>query len=214
MRYNNSMRITKYIHSCLLVEDQNTFVLIDPGNYTCDAKVLDINKLSKLDYLLITHEHPDHFYMPFIKEILQKFPNIKIISNSSVVELLNKENIKASIERDDFVKVKDQAHERHWDKEVPQNAMFEVFGKLVHPGDSISFTTDKKILALPLIGPSWMIAQAVEKTLAIKPKIIIPIHDWYLRDEIQIVMHKRLKDFLATKGIEFKDIKTGETVEV
>lgn len=213
-RYNNSMRITKYLHSCLLIEEQNIFVLIDPGNYTYDAKVLDIDKLPKLDYLLITHEHPDHFHMSFIKEIIQKFPDVKIISNSSVVKILRKESVGASTEGDNFIKVKTQAHEKHWDREVPSNVMFEVFNKLTHPGDSLGFATTKEILALPLIGPSWMIAQAVEKVLAIKPKIIIPIHDYYLRDKVQIAMCSRLKSFLVEKGIEFKVMETGKELEV
>src|SRR3990167_1958183 len=90
------MKISKYIHSCLLVEDEGKTILIDPGNYTFEEKGLDIGKLEKLDFLLITHEHPDHMHMPLIKEILEKFPQAQIISNNSVKKILEERGINAT----------------------------------------------------------------------------------------------------------------------
>jgi len=202
------MIISKHLHSCLLIQENNTTVLIDPGIFTYEAKALDLEKLSQLDYLLITHEHPDHFHLPFIKELVAKFPKVTIISNPSVVSLLQKENITATTEGNDIIKVTPVPHERVFDNEAPQNVLFEVFGKLGHPGDSMSFTTDKEILALPLLGPSWMITQAVEKALALKPKIVLPIHDQHWRDEYRLQYYDRLKTFFAAKGIQFKNMET------
>ncbi|MDO8655088.1 MAG: MBL fold metallo-hydrolase, partial [bacterium] len=51
------MKITKYVHSCLLVEEQGKTALIDPGNYTFQSKALDLRYIEKLDFVLITHEH-------------------------------------------------------------------------------------------------------------------------------------------------------------
>ena len=208
------MRITKYLHSCLLVEEKETVILLDPGIFTYQEKVLDINKLSKLDYILITHEHPDHLHIPFIKELVAKFPNVKIITNSSIVAILQKENIKATTEGNELIQVTPVKHERVFDRPTPQNVMFEIFGKLAQPGDSMSFETTKKILAIPLVGPSWSTTQAVEKALSQNPKIVIPIHDWMWRDEWRVEMDKRLKEFFAKKDIDFKSPETGVAVEV
>lgn len=207
------MKISKHLHSCLLLEEKETTILIDPGNFTYEAHALDLTTLDHLDYLLITHEHADHYHVPFIKELVAKFPQATIISNSSVVSLLQKETIQATTESNEYINVLPFPHERVFDREAPQNVMFEVFGKLAHPGDSMSFTTDKEILALPLLGPSWMITQAVEKAVSLKPKVIIPIHDYHWKDEYRIQYYERLEKFFTPRGIIFKSLETGIALE-
>ena len=209
-----SMKISKHLHSCLLIQEDNKTILIDPGIYTYEAKALDIENLSQLDHLLITHEHPDHFHLPFIKELIAKFPKVTIISNPSVVSLLQKENIAATTEGNDLIKTTPVPHERVFDKDAPQNVMFEILGKLAHPGDSMSFTTDKEILALPLLGPSWMITQAVEKAVALKPKVVLPIHDHHWRDEYRLQYYERLEKFFTPHEISFKALEQGKLVEL
>ncbi len=208
------MRITKYLHSCLLVEEKDTTLLLDPGIFTYQEKVLDIKKLSKLDYILITHEHPDHFHLPFIKELLSKFPKIQIVSNPSVVAILQKEKIKATTEGNDLIKITPVKHEKVFDRPLVENVQFDLFGRLTDPGDSMSFTNTKEILALPVLGPSWMMTQAAEKAVELKPKYIIPIHDWFWRDEARIGIYKRFKEYLLPLGIDFKTPETGEVIEV
>ena len=90
------MKITKYVHSCLIIEEKGKTVLIDPGSYTAQENALKADELKKPDYILITHEHNDHMHLPLIKEILAKFPKTKIISNNSVAGILAKEGIKAT----------------------------------------------------------------------------------------------------------------------
>lgn len=208
------MKITKYLHSCLLIEDKDKTVLIDPGIFTYETKSLESNQLSKLDYILITHEHPDHCHPIFIQELIKKFPQVKIMTNSSVVTLLQNNQVNSTTEGDEHVKITAVQHERVFDKEAPPNVMFEVFDRLAHPGDSISFTTDKEILALPLLGPSWMITQAVEKAVALKPKIILPIHDYHWKDQYRIAYYQRMGAFFKPLGSEFKSLETGKVLEV
>ncbi len=207
------MQISKHLHSCLLIEEQNTTILIDPGNYTYNAKALNLNQLTKLDFLLITHEHEDHFSLPFVKEILQKFPATTIITNPSIVAILKKENIQATNEAHAFIKIEVLTHEKIWDKEPLQNAVFTIFNRLTHPGDCMSFTTSAEILALPLQAPWGSTNQAVEKALQVKPKVIIPIHDWHWKDGVRVAMYQRLKEFFTPLGIDFKSMETGEVVE-
>jgi ribonuclease BN (tRNA processing enzyme) len=49
------MRLTKYAHSCVLVEDDNARILIDPGNLT-----RGFDELTGLTGILVTHQHADH----------------------------------------------------------------------------------------------------------------------------------------------------------
>ena len=47
------MRLTKYAHACVRVEDGGVLV-VDPGIFT------DPEALAGADAVLVTHEHPDH----------------------------------------------------------------------------------------------------------------------------------------------------------
>lgn len=49
------MKITKFGHCCLLVEENNLRILIDPGNYLKRA-----DDLKDIDTMLITHSHQDY----------------------------------------------------------------------------------------------------------------------------------------------------------
>lgn len=208
------MKITKYLHSCLVVEEQNTTILIDPGVFTYQEKALSVHALNKIDYILITHEHTDHLFMPFVMEIVGKFPDIKIISNESVAKLLEKESIKASTLETDNFKMEEAVHEKIWDSAPPQNTVYKIFDKLIHPGDSVHFSSTADVLALPITAPWGSTTNAVQKALEVKPKVIIPIHDWMWKDEVRQQMYQRLEKFFPQYDIQFKGLEAGETVEV
>lgn len=208
------MKISKYIHSCLLIKEQEKVILIDPGNYSVEEKAINIEKISQLDYLLITHEHPDHLYVPFIKELVGKFPELIIIGNQTVANILSTENIKSQVEGNEFIEAIDAPHEHIFGAPQFQNTLFNVFSLLTHPGDNISFDKTSRILALPVQAPWGSLTQAVEKAMELKPEIIIPIHDWHWRDEARKAFYAHLKDYFAQNGIKFLGLETGEEVEL
>jgi L-ascorbate metabolism protein UlaG (beta-lactamase superfamily) len=204
------MTISKHIHSCLLIEDQGKTVLIDPGIFTAQAKALPLESLPKLDYITITHEHADHMYLPLLHELVEKFPNVKIITNASAAKILNEQNIQTLTSGDEIISYTDAPHEKLWDAEVPQNIVINLFGRLTHPGDSLHFSETSEILALPIQAPWGSTTAAVTKALELKPKIIIPIHDWMWKDEIRLAMHQRLKEFFSKHEIRFESLETGK----
>lgn len=197
------MKVAKYLHSCLLVEEKGVAVLIDPGIYTYQEKVLNLDLIERVDYLLITHEHGDHFYIPLIKEVLTKFPEVKIISNSSVVGFLNKENIKAISAGNEFVQLKNMLHVRLLDSLAPENTVFTLFNKLTHPGDCISFDKTTDVLAMPIQAPWGSMVECCEKAVSLKPRVVIPIHDYHWRDEVREGIYKRLEIYFGKAGIRF-----------
>lgn len=208
------MKISKHLHSCLLIEDQGKTIIMDPGIFTYNEKALYIESLQQLDYILITHEHFDHMFIPLIKQLIEKFPSTKIVTNHSASSLLEKEGIKALTESDEFIKLQDAPHERLWDSEVPQNVLITVGNRLTHPGDSFNFAASNEILCLPIQAPWGSTTAAVEKAIKLKPKFIIPIHDWMWKDGIRTTMYERLTDFFAKHNILFKGLETGQIVEV
>ncbi|HVF69848.1 MAG TPA: MBL fold metallo-hydrolase, partial [Xanthomonadales bacterium] len=105
------MKISKHIHSCLLIKENNKVILIDPGSYSIEDKGITLDNISVLDYLLISHEHLDHLYIPFVQELTLKFPDLIIISNEAVSKKLYAENIKVNVEGTEFIELVDTPHE-------------------------------------------------------------------------------------------------------
>lgn len=209
------MKISKHIHSCLLIEEQGKTILVDPGNYSFESKALDMQTLSSLDAIAITHEHQDHVHLPFLQEILAKFPDIPIYTNSSVKKLLEQEHIQnVTTEGNEFISFHSVPHEKIWFGDPVENVMITLFNKFATAGDSLTFSKSPEILALPVTAPWGSTTWAVETALKVKPKVIIPIHDFMWKDNIRMGMYQRLKEFFKQNGIDFKAIETGEVIEV
>ncbi len=208
------MTVTKFLHSCLLVEDGERTFLFDPGNFTDEAGVLNLKKIQNIDYLLITHEHADHMSPSLIKKILDKFPDAKIITNDSARAVLEKEGILVTTETPDFIKTEIIPHEKIFGAGVPKNIKITINSLLTHPGDSFEFNETTKILSLPLQAPWGDVTQAAELAVKLKPEIILPIHDWHWKDEVRVSIYKRLEDFFSKQGIKFIPLETGVPVEV
>lgn len=81
------MKITKLGHSCLLIEmpaPDNRTVLFDPGIMSR----VNVNSLKYLDDIVITHHHSDHLDPVLIKQLVEKFPAVKLLAPADAVTLL------------------------------------------------------------------------------------------------------------------------------
>src|SRR5205085_2342203 len=95
-----------------------------------------------------------------------------------------------------------------------QNVMITLFDRLASPGDSLTFRKSPEILALPIQAPWGSTTWAVETALKVKPKIILPIHDWHWKDEVRFWIYDRLEKYFQEYGITFKKMETGEIIEI
>ena len=209
------MKITKYIHSCLLIEDQKKTALIDPGQFSYDARIMDISTIPSLDYILITHEHADHLSVPFLKDLLARFPKVEVFSNAGVAAVLAKDGISVKTEANGYFSFQDAAHEKifpGWP--LPENSVFTVFGRLTHPGDSLHFSQTTDILAMPTQAPWGSTVACAEKAAELKPKYIIPIHDWHWHDQARVWNYQMLSKYFETQGIRFISVEDGKPVEL
>lgn len=86
------MKITFLGHACFLIESIKGNIIIDPfmtNNPKCNMKVSD---LPKIDYIIVTHAHGDHF--GDAEEIAKK-NNALIITMNEFAIYLNSKGIKA-----------------------------------------------------------------------------------------------------------------------
>src|SRR5579884_1153054 len=175
-------KIIKFVHSCLLVETPERVALFDPG--VMSTPHINIDSINRLDDVFITHEHADHKDIDFIKQLADKFPQLRITTTPEVVEQLAKENIKASSEPPEGVNFFDSPHESVEPLfNQPQEIGIHYLNSLSHPGDSHSFHETKPILALPVTGPWGSHIKAVNLGLQLKPQHILPIHDWHWSEQ-------------------------------
>ncbi len=86
------MRITKFGHCCLLIEEKGLRILTDPGAYSTGQE-----NVHNVDIALITHDHSDHYHIESLKTVFHNDPQTKIITNNIVKELLEKERIPATL---------------------------------------------------------------------------------------------------------------------
>ena len=206
------MKITKLGHSCLLVEmpePVNRTVLFDPGIFS----QVDVDSLEYLDDIVITHEHPDHCNVELIQKLVAKFPNVRIKTPATLVPKL--EGISVTTDAVEGIELFQAPHEGHPPLITPpENIGVHYLGKLSHPGDSHHFTETKDILALPIIAPWGSTDDAVQFALQLKPKYVLPIHDWFYREEAREMVYGWLDEAFSKNGITFLKLKNGEPIVI
>lgn len=179
------MKITKFGHCCLLIEENSLRILTDPGIYSEMQ-----NKTLNIDLVLITHEHSDHFHISSLKEVIVNNPNVKIITNSSVGKFLQKERIRFEVieeghsffDKDILIEAFGQKHAIiHQDIDSVQNTGYLINNKLFYPGDALTKPNKHvEVLALPVAGPWIKISEAIDYALDLNPTKCFPVHDGIL----------------------------------
>lgn len=210
------MKITKLVQSCLLVEMPepiNRTVLFDPGYMSED----DVNKLDLkfLDDIIITHNHQDHMSINLIKLLVQKFPNCKITTTPEAVNQLEAENIKATSQASEGIVFFSAPHEDVSPLFVnPEEIGVHYLNLLTHPGDSHSFSETRAILALPITAPWGSTINAIKLALQLKPKYILPIHDWHWHEQARKTMYDNLEKFFQERDINFIKLENTQPVVI
>lgn len=207
------MKITKYVHSCLLVETPERVAIFDPG--VMSAASVPVDELSRLDDIFITHIHPDHCDVDLVKRLVAKFPQARITSNPEVVTELTKQGLQASTEPPEGVTLFESPHESVRPLfEPPAEVGFHYLDQLSHPGDSHSFKETKAILALPMTAPWGYPIRALNLALELKPQHVLPIHDWHWHDEARAQMYGMFEGVLSKQNITFHKLATSQPIEI
>lgn len=203
---NVSMIITKFGHSCLLIEEGDARILIDPGKWSEGH-----TGLMNLDAVFITHEHPDHCHRESLQEILRNNPNVSIVTNAGTGKRLTEAGIAFSLlENGQTVSIrgvsvqaagKDHAIIHHTFPHF-DNTGYLIAGRFFHPGDSLEVVpnTPIEILALPAAAPWMKLSDAIEYAEKVQPKTCILVHDGFLIPDAPFRQH--IKNILASVGID------------
>lgn len=211
------MRITKFGHACLFIEENDARILIDPGAWS-----LLPENLQNISAILITHEHADHLDIGWLKKTLPNNPQTVIYTNRSTGKKLMEASIAFDILEDGQVEIVNGVSVEAFGKDHAiiypvlqhlDNTGFLIGGKLFHPGDSLYVPSKPiEILALPVCAPWSKVSEVIDYAKAVKPKIAFPIHDGMLK--ITTGFHKMPETFLSQEGINWEVIEDGKSIEV
>lgn len=201
----------------MLIEEDGLRILTDPGNYTTAQ-----NEVKNIDVILITHEHADHLHVESLKTVLANNPQAKVVTNSGVGAILEKEGIpyalvddgKQVTEKGVLIEGFGKDHAviyKTW--KMVENTSYFIGGKLFYPGDAFYEPhRPVEILALPITGPWCKISEVIDYALALKPKICFPVHDGSLTRPAFI--HRVAGTIVGEVGIEFFVPETGKEIEL
>jgi len=214
------MKLTKFGHCCLLIEEKGVRVLTDPGAFT-DGQ----NSATNIDVVLITHEHMDHFHVDSVKKVLANNPDSLIITNSAVNALLEKEGITGAkvVEDTQVFEYKGIGFrgfgtlhaEIYEERGRVMNTGYFIGDRLYYPGDSFHDPNiEVDVLAMPVGGPWLRIKDAIQFALAVNPKKAFPVHDGLFNDFGTKVSRNFPTQVLAENGIEFISIENNKEYEL
>jgi L-ascorbate metabolism protein UlaG (beta-lactamase superfamily) len=178
------MRVTKYEHSCVLVEDGDVRILTDPGELTHGF----VN-LTGLSAILVTHQHFDHIDLERIAPLLARNPKAALYADEATAALLTERGIPAqTAHRGDLldvgVEVAVYGGEHaviHPEIPVVPNVGYLIGGRFFHPGDSFTVPdVPVEVLGLPTAAPWLKASEAIDYLRAVAPRMAIPIHEGLL----------------------------------
>lgn len=216
------MKVTKFVHSCLLLEKNDVKVLVDPGMYSWqDERVMNFD-FSNILAVVITHNHADHLSEDFVTAVEQASPNAKWYGTQEVVDDLGKLDIAGLSANEDsdiqFIK-SEHADLSPWFDEQPMHTSYIIFGEILISGDCQTLTDSSgaRILAGVINGGPWGSVVGFSKmieSMSDRPKIVIPLHDWHWNEDARSAVYAKLPEVMGKFDVEFTQLQNCVTQEI
>ncbi|MEY4985825.1 MAG: hypothetical protein RLZZ359_711 [Actinomycetota bacterium] len=214
------MKITKYEHACLIVEEGDQKLVIDPGFY-CRP----VDGLTNVQAIVITHSHDDHCDETQLNRIIEQNPNVQIFATDEVCARLRQapgfSHPTTAVHHGDYVSAGsftleffgDMHIEIHRSIPLIQNCAVMVNDRLYYPGDSYT-QPDRpvEILACPTSAPWLKIGDVMDFVTAIKPKRVFATHNIHLSEQGHELNNGRVKAVAESIGGEFTYLLPGESI--
>jgi len=212
------MTITKIGHCCLLIDFGGVVVITDPGVFTAESPLPE-----RVDVVVISHEHQDHVHIPMVRALRERFPNLIIITNSAVAQLLTAAGVTgitilegraAATMAGVYFEAFDATHAKIFEAVgLVQNTGYFISERLFYPGDAYAEPgRPVEVLALPVGGPWCRMTDAIHYALRVSPQSAFPVHDAIERMDRVSTHHGLANLILGERGIVFTPLLPGESI--
>lgn len=213
------MRVTKFEHATLRIDEGDQTLVIDPGSFTTP-----LDDLSGLVAVVLTHEHPDHWTPEHLDRILRTAPGTPIFAPSGVAAAADAAYDITVVYPGDTVTAGDftlrffgGTHEViHSSIPAIENVGVLVNDELYYPGDSYAVPEGIAVdtLAAPLGAPWLKIGEAMDYVLAVKPRRAFGTHDMTLSVAGKTMHRARLQWATEQGGGDFFVLEPGESLDI
>lgn len=216
------MKLIKYSHSCIRLENNNKTLVLDPGNFSEVEKALE-----GADFLLITHAHPDHYDAEPVNAYLSEHPEVEVYAPAAVADEISEAVGGAKVHtvggEESFtlegfdVKTYGGQHALiHPLVKTIDNVGYLINDSLYHPGDSLVVPHDLTVenLLVPIHAPWNKIQEVIDFIIAVKAPKAFPIHNALLSENGHAIIENQLTNFGKKYGTEYRHLDAEETVEI
>lgn len=207
------MKITKYIHSCLLFEKNDHQLLFDPGTFSFVEGLVKPETFRQVSYIIITHNHPDHLDVNALKQIVA-LSGAEVWSTQEVADKLRPESIPVRLVSEGLFKLGNfdlrairVPHEPILADHLPEMFAFLIDGRVLNPADSFTpALLDYKgveLLILPVTAPFLTELVAANFAGKMQPKHILPVHDGYVKPFFLTQRYENYGLYFEKLGMQF-----------
>ncbi len=176
------MRLQKLGHCCLLVEQAQSRLLIDPGCFSSGFEAL-----TGLTGVLVTHIHEDHLDVDRLHALLERNPEARVVCDEASAACMAQRGVKGQLVHDGDVVdlgvpigVYGREHAIiHPDLPNVPNVGYLVADRFFYAGDAFTVPDAAvEVLAVP-VGAPWMkLSEAVDYLRRVQPRVAVPVHDY------------------------------------
>lgn len=203
------MKLTKFKHSCFVLETDGQSLVFDPGNWSTDFVMPD-----SVVAIVLTHEHGDHFDKNLFQTIIDAHPSATILAPHEMADQLDGFTRQGVAPGDKATVGPFSLEFFGGDHAVihPEIASVVNVGVLVndsfyYPGDSFALTgVPVKTLALPVTAPWLKISEPIDFMREIKPELAFPVHDHIASDDGKALVDRIIGNFAGKNNIDYQRV--------
>lgn len=220
------MRMTKYTHSCVRLEQNSSVLVIDPGTFSEAAEALE-----GASTVLITHEHADHLDREAVLAAMQQNVELQLFAPHTVAQPLRQETDDSAVQSRIIDVIPETTLELSGFKvqtfggqhalihpHIPlvANIGYLINDELYHPGDSFTVPhgLQTKTVLVPIHAPWSKTAEVIDFVIAVRARKAYPIHEALLNPTGMSLVESHVKRIGATYGTEYEHLAAGTTVEL
>jgi L-ascorbate metabolism protein UlaG (beta-lactamase superfamily) len=207
------MRLTKFTHACVRLDDGQRRLVIDPGEWSEPAALDDVHAV------LVTHEHADHLDVERLRAARDADDELTIWASAGASAALGGLPGVVTVEPGDTfhaggfeVQAVGGRHAEIYEGLPGCDNVGYVVAGVYHPGDALHVPdVDIDTLLVPAAAPWLKLAEALDFTRAVAPRAAHPIHDAILSDRGQALVGR----LFGLKGrTDYRLLAPGESVDV
>lgn len=221
------MKLTKFTHSCIRLEDQGQVLVLDPGSFSETDQAL-----AGADIVLVTHEHADHLDTPAVLKALQADNELRLFAPKSVVAALHDEAAGDESLAARIIEVLPETHLEvpgfsirtfggqhaliHPHIPVVANVGYLINDDVYHPGDSfiVPHGVEVKTVLVPVHAPWSKIGEVIDFVIAVRAPRAFQIHDALLTDTGLKMVEGHVERIGRHYGTNFEHLDPRQTVQL